>query len=386
MQASSHAAHDRLLAFLPAFWQAGTPPYFDPGAHSWQVFSHADVVQVLAGASLFSQPSGDPDVHPTWAGMWVADEPRHRDLKALAAGPFRARVMPGLGQVIRSIADELIDAIIRAGTGRFELMTALARPLSARVICRIMGVDVSDEIPIRRWVEDVYSRPTGTAMPAQPDMVAHFTRLLEDRRARPGCGLVDELLAAQRGGCLVAGEPLGDRDLLGNLWGLLAAGFDTAATGMANLLLFLSAYDSDCGCLKTLYGDRDLVPGAVEETLRWYPPFPAHTVIARTALTVGTRRVEADDLVTGWITSANRDPRHFPSPNLFDIRRTPNPHLSFGRGIRFCLGAPLVRLELCTVLNAVLDRLPRLRWDYGAPFRWAAGPINRVQEAHMAFG
>jgi cytochrome P450 len=389
MTASAVTANTRLLPLPPKFWQPSTRAYFDPKRRSWQVFSLDDVLRVLTGTDVFSQQYGDPRDpagHLNQAAMWAADDPRHADLKGAVAEPFKPRALTGLTPVIQSIADQLIDAIVGAGTGRFEVMTALAAPLPARVICHILGVDMAHDGKFLGWLAEFASAAAVTSPPAQPQMVDYFTSLLKAHEAHPGDGLVDQLLAAQRAEYPVAGEPLTDRDILGSLWSLLAAGIDTTATAIGNALLFLTAYDGRTGCLAALYEDRSLVPLAAEEVLRWYPPFPAHTVIAKTGLTLGEQRIQAGDLITGWITAANRHPGRFPQPGMFDIRRDPNPHLSFAWGPHFCLGAPLARLELCTVLGAVLARLPRLRWDQATPLRRTLGIVHRVEEAHMTFG
>jgi cytochrome P450 len=375
------ASADPLLSLPPAFWDPHSVPYFDAARGTWHVFSYADVTRVLSDGRAFSQTYGDPDVHPNWAVMWAADDPRHADLRAIVSEPFTQSVLRGLAPRIEAIVEELIDRIVEAGSGRFEAVGALAKPLATRVICEIMGVDLADDARFARWVDEITSTPTFD-LPAQPDMVAYFGDLLAERRARPDAGLVDKLIAAQRSGHLIAGQALIDRDLIGYLWGLLAAGSDTTATGLVNMLLFLSHY----GHIAQLEADRDLVPGAIEESLRWYPPFPAVMGMANTDVRFGSHPVKAGEMATGWMTAANRDPAEFSDPDSFDISRKPNPHLAFAKGGHHCLGAPLARLELRIALRGVLDRLPGLRWDRDRPFKRTLGIVNRVEEAHFSFG
>jgi cytochrome P450 len=370
------------LLSLPAeFWNPRTPPYFDETRQAWHVFSYADVACALTDTAAFSQQYGDPDRQPLYAVMWAADDPRHADLRAIVSEPFRQSVTRNLAPTIREIVDDLIDEIVAAGTGRFEIMRALARPLPNRVICRILGVDVTNDVRFATWVDQASSAETLDAMPAQPEIVAYFADLLERRRRTPGTGLIDELIAAQRDGHQVAGEPLRDRDLIGYLWGLLLAGADTTATGLANTLLFLSEH----GQFETLHNNRAVLHDAIEEVLRWYPPFPAVMMRATVDSDFGAARVPAGAFVTAWISSANRDPAEFPDPDTFDIHRHPNPHLTFAKGGHHCLGAPLARLELRIAIEALLDRLCGLRWDRELPFRRTLGVVNRIEEAHMTF-
>ena len=127
------------------------------------------------------------------------------------------------------------------------------------------------------------------------------------------------------------------------------------------------------------------MPAAIEESLRWYPAFPAVPVWAAQSVQFGETEIAPGDAVTGWISSANRDPAVFTQPNVFDIRRSPNPHLTFAKGLHVCLGAPLARLELRLVLDAVLDRLPGLQRRRNMPYTRILGIVNRVTEAHFIF-
>jgi cytochrome P450 len=260
-------------------------------------------------------------------------------------------------------------------------MAALGRPLPLRVICHIMGVDLTHDALFARWLDEVASRVTLDTNPDQPDMIAYFTDLLNERRGRPQGGLVDRLIAEQLRGYMVAGQPLSDRDLIGYLFGLTAAGADTTATTLVNTLVFLSAY----GLIDAVRADHELVNIAIEESMRWYPAFPATLTTAKEDVELDGQSIAAGQSVTAWISAANRDPERFPDPNNFDIRRRPNAHLSFGHGPYHCLGAPLARLELRTALPAVLEQLPGLRWEPDRPFSRTPGIVHRVNEAHFTF-
>jgi cytochrome P450 len=211
--------------------------------------------------------------------------------------------------------------------------------------------------------------------------VRFFEELIAQRRRSPQAGLVDELLAAQAAGHLVDGRPMTDWDLIGYFAMLLAAGVDTTSTSIGNALLFLTEF----GHWERLRADPSLIPNAVEETLRWYPGFPGvrRYVLADTEL--GGHRLSAGQWATGWLTSANRDPRQFPDPDVFDIHRRPNRHLTLGVGRHHCLGAPLARLELRILLEEAVRRLPGLRRDPAASLRRRVWLVDPVEEAHFTF-
>ncbi|MCK7625845.1 cytochrome P450 [Streptomyces sp. RS10V-4] len=372
-----------LPARAAAFWDPHTPVHFDAGLDTWHVFSRADVLRVLDEKETFSAGYGLTDAerrhaHPSLAGMWAAEGARHDDLRAAVADPFRRTVLDRLTEEVRALVTTLLDGVLAAGTGTLDAVRALADELPSQVICRLLGLDVAHAAKMRAWVAELSRHARTTSeLPPQPELVRFFRELIAARRAAPGTGLVDELIAAQRAGYRVAGRPMTEADLVGFFAMLLSAGVDTTATSIGNAFLFLTEY----GCWDLLGREPGLVPHAVEETLRWYPAFPAvrRYVLADTAF--GGQHVRAGQWVTGWLTSANRDPDRFPDPDRFDIRRRPNPHLSLGHGRHHCLGAPLARLELKVLVEEATARLPGLRRDPAHRLvrrQWIVDPLESL--------
>ena len=382
------AAAQSSLPMRPApFWDSTAQVFFDERLDTWMAFSHADVLRIVTDTSTFSSGYGLTDEarqheHPLNVGMWAADDPRHADLRAAVAEPFRRTVLDWLTGEVHAIATALLDQVVAAGAGTVEIVTALARPLPSRVICRLLGLDLSYAERMSAWLDEVYEvTSTLHRMPEQRDLAEFLQQLVDARRAAPQGGLVDDLIAVQAAGYQVDGKPMTDWDLVGYVAMLLGAGVDTTSAGLGNALLFLTEY----GRWEELRADPSLIPNAVEETMRWYPPFPGvrRLVIADTDL--GGQRVRAGQWATGWLTAANRDPVQFPNPDTFDIRRRPNRHLSFGYGRHVCLGAALARLELHILLDEAARRLPGLLRDPDAPIGRREWLIDNLTEAHFTF-
>ena len=375
----------RGVGALPArFLDPATPVQFDEQWGSWHVFSYDDVSRTIIDDTCFSADYGPLfDVHPVFAGMWGADDPRHADLRAIAADPFRPRVLAELAPQIRAIADELLDEVLDRQQNTIEVMADLAKPLAFRVICLILDVDISDDRRLMQWQDELHAAQTMGQLPNQPDLVEYLRALLDARRRHPRQSLVDELISAQQRGYQVAGQPLSEWDLLGYMAMLLAAGSETAAAGLGNALVAFVQFD----CLQQLHADRPAIATAFEEALRWNPPFPGIRRTVKQAVELGGRPIEAGKFVTAWVSAANRDASRFSQPDRFLMRRSPNRHLSLGWSKHHCLGAPLAQLELRIALEALLDRVPLpLRIDPAKPVEYRFGVVNSPREAHFIFG
>ncbi|MFD9703804.1 cytochrome P450 [Lentzea sp. NPDC059081] len=373
----------RLPARPAKFFDPTTEVHFDEVLDTWNVFSLADVQRVLSDEEHFSAGYGLTDdtrplANAMLSGMWAADGQRHRDLRSAVADPFSPRVMARLEDQIREIAVSLLGELDPAG---FDIVPTIGRPLPTRVICHLLGLDLSAEVRMTAWLEDWYkASATTNTLPSQTEMAQFFADELDRQRVSPGGGLIAELLAAQDSGYLVDGKPLSDWDLVGYCAMLLGAGVDTTFASAPNAVLFLTEF----GVWPELCADPSLIPGAVEETMRWYPVFPGPRRLVVREVSLGGCVIPAGSWVIGWLSAANRDPARYASPEVFDIRRRTR-IMSFGHGPHHCLGAGLARLEQRVLLEEMVGRMPLLRREVGAPLVRREWMLDNLETATFRF-
>jgi len=367
------------------FWlREGAPPdpvRYDEDAGVWHVCGYREVQCVLADTTTFSSHTGRlvPEAEEFSAGsLTQLDPPRHTKLRKLVNQAFTPRVVTRLEPRIRAIATELLDAAPR---DRMDLVADFAYPLPITVIAELLGVPSTDRDRIRRWVDGMFSGSSDVSMRERTaeqerelrDAMYHAQELgayIRDHAARrrqdPRDDLLTRLVQAE-----VDGERLTDREVVNFANLLLIAGHITTTMLVGNTVLCLDANAVD---RTRVEADRSLVPAAIEESLRMLTPFAVLARVTTTETELAGRRIEPDQLIMTWVAAANRDPHQFRRPHSFDLDRDPNPHLAFGRGTHFCLGAPLARLEGRVALNLLLDRHPHLRCDPADPPVFFATP------------
>ncbi|HET8844014.1 MAG TPA: cytochrome P450 [Ktedonobacteraceae bacterium] len=324
------------------------PVFFDQKIQAWHLFRYDDVARVITEHTTFSSeqnrfvPAEYRDVSPISSSIVRLDPPRHHKLRNLVSQAFTPRMVAHMESRIKEITGSLLEGV--QARGEMDVIQDLAYPLPITVIAEMLGVSPERRGEFKQWSDAFVSgdaeateEDQQAGMQAADSMVAYFTQLFEQRRAHPQDDLVSALLQAQ-----VDGERLSTEELIGFCVLLLVAGNETTTNLIGNAILCL---DENPGSVQRLRANRELMPGALEEALRYYSAVKLVPRWAVTETTIGDQRIEAGQLLFAWVPSANRDEAQFPNADQFTIEREPNRHLGFGRGIHFCLGAPLARLE-----------------------------------------
>ncbi|WP_412027706.1 cytochrome P450 [Deinococcus yunweiensis] len=356
--ADPYPTYAGLRAQDDAFWQ----PHPHGSGGMWMFTRYADVERALKDTRLTKDATKvrevTQDVMP--GNMLDRDPPDHTRMRGLVAHAFTPRVIERQEAHIREIARELLT---RAAPGEpFEVMRGYAMPLPVIVIAELLGVPPEDRERFRQWSGDfIDGSDFATATPessqrAQAGIMAlgeYFAGLIETRRASPQDDLISSLLHAEDElGQLRPGE------LISNCILLVIAGHETTVNLIGNGLKALLDHPPQ---LARLRADPTLMPTAIEEMLRYDPP--VQRALFRAALEdvqIGGQTVKRGEQVSAVTGAANRDPDQFPQPDAFDIARSPNRHLSFGRGLHFCLGAPLAKLEARVAFEELLGTFPQL--------------------------
>ncbi len=354
---------DEYLAWLEA-GRAQGQVHFDDKQQCWHVLGHPEASTVLSDPAVFSsdlralQPPQE-DLALFQRGNFVQmDPPQHRKLRTLVSQAFTPRVVADLEPRIAELTTQLLDEVEE----RFDLVDALAYPLPVIVIAELLGIPASDRGVFRRWadalfsqevdpdrsVRDVSERAVTAVVPIMQEMNASYLDHIRSRRATPGSDLTSKLTQAE-----VDGERLTDEEIIGFVGLLLLAGHVTTTATLGNSVV---VFQENQDAVAEVRADPGLLPAAIEEVLRVRTPFPRLARITTADTEVGGVRIPAGQIVMPWLTAANRDERVFAEPHRFDVHRRPNPHLSFGHGIHFCLGAPLARLEARVALRLLLER------------------------------
>ena len=283
----------------------------------------------------------------------------HRRLRSLVTQAFTPRRVAGLRPRIQAIADQLIDQMVASSAPTADLVDSYAFPLPITVIAELLGIPVEDQEKFRRW-SDVFVTPALTPEAQQQfsqemqDFITYLSQLFADRRQQPRDDLVSALLQAEE-----AGDHLSTEELFSMLVLLIIAGHETTVSLIGNAAVQLLTHPD---LLARLKAHPDQMPQAVEELLRFEAPVE-RAIIRHVAqdVVVGGQALKRGEMVIVWLGSANRDEKVFPDPDRLNIDRETKAHIAFGKGVHYCLGAPLARLEGEIALNTLFRRLPDLR-------------------------
>ncbi|MEX2971740.1 cytochrome P450 [Streptomyces sp. C184] len=357
------------------FWLHGKQPDewvdFDEQIGVWRVFGYPEAVRVFGDPKTFSSDTGrlsPMEIPFAEANLVEMDPPQHGKLRKLVSHAFTPKMVANLEPRVVELTNELLNAT--EGSDRIELIKDLAYPLPIIVITEMLGIPSSDRDLFKQWVDTMmegtyefsFSEPTEQqetdmqrAMEQMQYLVDYICEHAADRRKNPRNDLLTMLVEAE-----VDGDRLTDTEVSIFANSLLVNGHLTTTMLLGNSVLCLDAHPET---FQAVRADRSKIPAAIEESLRFLTPAPVLGRATTREVELGTTTIPADQIVQVWVGVANRDPRQFERPEVFNISRDPNPHLTFGRGIHFCVGAPLARLESRIAMNIVLDRFPHLRTD-----------------------
>ena len=339
----------------PVWWHE--PTAHTPGGEGfWVISRYDDVVRTFKDAATFSSEAGGTQIYDGKGRGYQlnqTDDPKHRRLRTLVNAGFTPRMIGRLEDDLRRRARSILDAV--PDGEEFDFVPAVARELPLQAICGVLGVPLDDRAELGEVVDLAIGSETGAVMGTEElkRLGAYADRLVEEKRRSP----TDDILSVIVHARLDDGTPqLDNRELRAFFNLLFPAGSETTRSAIAGGFLALIEDPGQSARLRT---DPALMKTAVEEIVRWTSPSVYKRRTATRDVTMGGRDIRAGQKVTLWEMSANRDAAVFEHPFRFDVGRAPNPHVGFGLGTHFCLGASLARLEIRIIFEELLDRFER---------------------------
>jgi cytochrome P450 len=386
-------------------FRTACPVMLEPTSGVWMIFDYAGVKRALDDAETFVSDTASVGAHPAPPWLVFTDPPRHTKLRAIISKAFTPRMVEAMEPRIRELSRELLNncgagvppavdstgvplATKAGGTPAPQIEIDLAAdysvPLPMRVIADMIGIPAADWPRYVRWSSAILniSYSVRGMSPGQEaaqaanrefaavtaEMADYLPHLVDRRRTNPQDDLLTRLVAAE-----VDGQRLSPQELLAFFQLLIVGGQETTTNLINNAVLSLLEHPDQLALLRK---STELIPSAIEETLRYRSPFQLGFRGTRRDVEIHGQVIPAGKLVFLMVGSANRDPKQFPDPNRFDVTRDPNPHVAFGHGIHFCLGAPLSRLEAKIALGDILNRLRGLQFASDEP--WQPRPALHV--------
>lgn len=389
--ANPYPVYDRLRAAAPIYWHADS--------RMWFFTTHEDVdallrdrrfgrsiVHILSREEVGLPPPRD-DLKPFSKlgehSMFDKEPPEHTRLKSLVHQVFTPRRVETLRARIQSITDALLDAA--EAQGRFDLLEDFATPLPVTVIAELLGVPEADRHHLRPWSQAIVAmyeldhtpEQERRAVQAAVEFSDYLRSLARQRRADPRDDLITALALVEE-----QGDRLTEDELISTCVLLLNAGHEATVNVIGNGMLALLHHPDQ---MRRLREKPALVSTAVEEMMRFDTPLQLFRRWVLEDVVYKGVELKQGTQVALMFGAANRDPVVFENPAAFDITRIENPHISFGGGVHYCLGAPLARLELQIAIRALVERFPNLRIDGPEPEYRPAYVIRGLQSFPVTF-
>ncbi len=366
-----HELFSALRREAPVYWHAPTPHTPD-GVGFWVISRHADVLAIQLDPRRFSSdraPGGPPGgtmiVNQPGSGSFLnmMDDPRHRRIRGLVSKGFTPRMIGELEPDLRRRTHAILDAL--PASGACDFVVDIARQLPLQAICQLLGIPQSDRDSLCDWMDRGLESDAGALMNREygSKLSQYGVRLIAERRAKRGDDLLSILLDAEMP---EEAEPrLNDVELTFFFTLLFTAGSETTRKAIAGGMKALAEHPAQ---LARLRARPELLGSAIEEMVRWSTPSVYKRRTATCDLELHGEKIRAGDKVVFYEMSANRDERVFAEPFAFDVARTPNPHLGFGQGVHFCIGANLARLEMRVMFTELLARFAG--FEISGPAEW----------------
>jgi cytochrome P450 len=354
----------------PVYWHEPTANTPD-GEGFWSIATYAETLEVLRDPVTYSSVTGGDrpfggtllqDLAIAGQVLNMMDDPKHSRIRRLVSSGLTPRMIGRVEDDLRARARRLLDAVVPGEP--FDFLVDIAAELPMQMICILLGVPESERHWLFEAIEPQFdfggSRKASLSQlsveEAGSRMYSYGQELIAAKRAEP----TDDMLS------VVANNPeLSDLELYLFFSLLFSAGAETTRNGVAGGLLALAEHPDQMHALRD---DFEMLPTAIEEIVRWTSPSPSKRRTATRDVTLGGHSIEAGQKVQIWEGSANRDPAVFDNADEFDIARKPNPHLGFGQGVHYCLGANLARLELRVLYEELLSRFATVR--VARPVEW----------------
>jgi len=363
-------SHESQVAWYHHMQQT-QPLRYRPEYDLWEVFRYDDVRHVLLDHASFSIEKSQPENFPSILGK--SDPPEHRRLRGLLSQVFTPRSVEELTPRLVQIVNELLEpAIIR---GKMDVVAEFTSLLPVRVIAEMLGLPLSDQERFQQWAYQLFSQITGVSSPDNTELLAYVSGLLTERRRDPHADLISRLLAAEEDGGHLTLQEISAMCLE-----LMVAG-NVPVTMLLNCAFLHFCQQPEI--YQALHDDPSLIPGTIEEILRYdFSPFTVWRTARYDTLFKG-HQIKAGQYMVAWAAAANFDETYFPHSDQFDIKRSPNPHLTFSYGVHNCLGSPLARSEACVALERMVTHFSELRPDPDHPVQYmnemgSARPIKSL--------
>ncbi|WP_144471591.1 cytochrome P450 [Bacillus safensis] len=353
-------------SYHPFDWYANmrqtSPVHFDEASRTWSVFTYEEAKRVTIDKDTFSsQPPKNQRKHSLMKTMVMMDPPNHTRIRSIVSKAFTPRVMKLWEPRIHELMDELMAQL--EGKKEIDLVQDISYPLPVIVIAELLGVPSEHKQSFKEWSDILVSMPKSesekdvaewqkTRDKGEADMMAFFADTIEKKRHNLGDDLISLIIQAEENG-----DKLSADELIPFCNLLLLAGNETTTNLISNMMFSLLEQP---GAYEALAQSPELIPRAVEEAVRFRAPAPAIVRYVTKDTELGGKVLKKGDNVIVFLASANRDERQFSNAHEYDIHRHPNPHIGFGHGIHFCLGAPLARLEACTAIKIFIERYEAL--------------------------